>query len=106
MKIKTGDKVKIIKGKDAGKDGKVVQVLTNKETGKCSVVVDGVNILKKHMRPRRQGEKGQVIELPAPLSISNVMLIDSKSGKPTRVGFKKEGDSKKRMAKVSGEFIE
>lgn len=106
MKIKSGDKVKIIKGKDAGKEGKVVQVLKNKGTGKCYVVVDGVNILKKHMRPRKQGEKGQVIELPAPLAISNVMIIDPKSGKPTRVGFKKEGDEKKRVAKASGEFIE
>jgi large subunit ribosomal protein L24 len=58
------------------------------------------------MRARRQGEKGQVIELPAPMHISNVQLIDDKSGKPTRVGFKKEGDTKKRVAKVSGEFIE
>ncbi len=106
MKIKTGDKVKVIKGKDAGKEGKVVQVLKNKESGRYYVVVEGVNILKKHMRPRRQGDKGQVIELPAPLSISNVMVIDPKSGKPTRVGFKKEGDEKKRVAKVSGEFIE
>lgn len=101
MKIKTGDKVKILKGKDAGKIGKVVQVLAREY-----VVVEGANILKKHMRARRQGEKGQVIELPAPIRIDNVMLIDTKSGKPTRVGFKKEGDTKKRIAKISGEFIE
>lgn len=101
MKIKTGDKVKILKGKDAGKTGKVVQVLTGEY-----VVVEGANILKKHMRARRQGEKGQMIELPAPIRIENVMLIDPKSGKPTRVGFKKEGDEKKRVAKISGEYIE
>lgn len=101
MKIKTGDKVKILKGKDAGKTGKVVQVLTGEY-----VVVEGANILKKHMRARKQGEKGQMIELPAPIRVENVMLIDPKSGKPTRVGFKKEGDEKKRVAKVSGEFIE
>lgn len=101
MKIKTGDKVKILKGKDAGKTGKVIQVLTGEY-----VVVEGANILKKHMRARRQGEKGQMIELPAPIRIGNVMLIDPKSGKPTRVGFKKEGNEKKRVAKVSGEFIE
>ncbi len=101
MKIKIGDKVKILKGKDAGKTGKVVQVLTGKY-----VVVEGANILKKHMRARKQGEKGQIIELPAPIRVGNVMLIDPKSGKPTRVGFKQEGNEKKRVAKVSGEFIE
>lgn len=101
MKIKTGDKVKILKGKDAGKTGKVVQVLTGEY-----VVVEGANILKKHMRARKQGEKGQMIELPAPIRIGNVMLIDPKSGKPTRVGFKKEGNEKKRVSKASGEFIE
>jgi large subunit ribosomal protein L24 len=106
MKIKTGDKVKVLTGKDAKKTGKVVQVIKNKETNQFYVVVEGVNVLKKHMRARRQGEKGQVIELPAPMHISNVQLIDDKSGKPTRVGFKKEGDTKKRVAKVSGEFIE
>lgn len=106
MKIKTGDKVKVLSGKDAGKNGKVVQVIRNKKTNQFFVVVEGVNILKKHMRARRQNEKGQIIELPTPLHISKVQLIDEKSGKPTRVGFKQEGDAKKRVAKVSGEFIE
>lgn len=106
MKIKTGDKVKVLSGKDNGKTGKVVQVLENKKNGQTYVVVEDVNILKKHMRTRRQGEKGQIIELPAPIHVSNVMLIDSKSGKPTRVNYKKEGNDKKRVAKVSGEFID
>ena len=106
MKIKTGDKVKILSGKDRSKTGKVVQVLNNKKTGKSYVVVEGANILKKHMRARKQGEKGQMIELPAPIRIGNVMLIDPKSGKPTRVGYKTEGKEKKRVAKISGEFIE
>ncbi|MFZ2189946.1 MAG: 50S ribosomal protein L24 [Candidatus Magasanikiibacteriota bacterium] len=106
MKIKTGDKVKVIKGKDSGKTGKVIQVLKNKSTQKLFVVIEDVNILKKHMRTRKQGEKGQIIELPAPISISNVMLLDPKSGKATRVGYKQEGNEKKRVAKVSGEYIE
>lgn len=106
MKIKTGDKVKILSGKDRGKTGKVVQVLHNKKNNKDYVVVEGVNILKKHMRAGRKTEKGQVIELPAPLHVSNVMLLDPKSGKATRVGYKKEGKEKKRVARVSGEFID
>jgi large subunit ribosomal protein L24 len=106
MKIKTGDKVKVLSGKDKGKTGKVVQVLNNKKTKQNFVVVEGLNILKKHMRARRQGEQGQVIELPAPMHLSNVMLLDPKSGKATRVGFKQEGSTKKRIAKVSGEFID
>ena len=106
MKIKTGDKVKVLSGKSRGKIGKVVQVLENKQKRQLYVVVEGANILKKHLRPRKQGEKGQTIELPAPLHISKVMLIDPKSGKPTRVGFKKEGEEKKRIAKISGEFID
>ncbi|EKE07632.1 MAG: 50S ribosomal protein L24 [uncultured bacterium] len=106
MKIKTGDKVKILSGKDRAKTGKVLQVLKNKLTNKVFVVVEGANLLKKHLRAGRKGEKGQIIELPAPLDISNVMLIDSSSKKPTRVGYKIEGGEKKRISKVSGEFVD
>jgi len=106
MKIKTGDKVKVLSGKDAGKTGKVIQVLVNKGNGQTYVVVEGVNKLKKHLNARKQNEKGQIIELSAPLQISKVMLIDNKSGKPTRVGYKIEGNDKKRVAKKSGEYIE
>jgi large subunit ribosomal protein L24 len=105
MKIKTGDKVKVLSGKDRGKTGKVVQVLKNKKTNQSFVVVEDVNMLKKHMKPGRKNDKGQIIELPAPINISNVMLLDPSSGKPTRVGYKQEGEDKKRIAKVSGEFI-
>ena len=98
--------MKVLSGKSRGKIGKVVQVLENKEKHQLYVVVEGANMLKKHLRPRKQGEKGQIIELPTPLHISKVMLIDPKSGKPTRVGFKKEGDEKKRVAKISGEYID
>lgn len=108
MKIKTGDKVKVIAGKrqDQGKIGKVLQILKSKESDQVLAVVEGVNMKKKHLRSRRAGEKGQVIELASPIHISNIMLVDPKSNKPTRVGFKKEGDKKVRVAKVSGEIIE
>jgi len=106
MNIKTGDNVKVLSGKDRGKTGKVVQVLKNKQNAESYVVVEQVNMLKKHIRSQGRGNKGQIIELPAPMHMSNVMLIDPKSGKATRVGMKQEGDSKKRVAHVSGEFID
>ena len=106
MKIKTGDKVKVLKGKDNGKIGKVIQIFKDDTKGQTYVVVENVNLLKKNMRPRKEGERGQIIELPAPINISNVMLIDPKSNKPTRVGYKVEGTDKKRVAKVSGEYID
>ncbi|MBI4812507.1 50S ribosomal protein L24 [Candidatus Falkowbacteria bacterium] len=84
MNIKKGDKVKIIKGKDSGKAGKVLQVFPSR--GKASV--EGLNLLIKHLRPRKQGEKGQRIEFPAPLDLSNMMLVCSKCDKITRVGYK------------------
>lgn len=84
MNIKKGDKVKILTGKDKGKTGKVLQVFPGR--GKLSI--EGLNLLIKHMRPRKQGEKGQRIEFPAPLDFSNVMLVCSECGRPTRVSFK------------------
>lgn len=106
MKIKTGDNVKVLSGKDRGKIGKVIQVLLNKRTDRRFVVVEGINKLKKHLRAGRKGQPGQTIELPAPLPMSKVMLIDPKSGRPTRVGSRMEGTTKRRVAKVSGELID
>ncbi|MEA3398866.1 MAG: 50S ribosomal protein L24 [Patescibacteria group bacterium] len=83
MKIKKGDKVKILAGKDRGKIGKVLQVFISRQR----VSVEGLNLLIKHMRPRKQGEKGQRIEFPAPMAISNLMLICPKCNKPTRVSY-------------------
>jgi large subunit ribosomal protein L24 len=105
-KIKTGDSVKVLSGKDRGKTGSVVQILTNNKTNQTYVVVDGVNLRKKHLRSRAAGQQGQIIELPAPLHISNVMLIDPSSKKPTRVGIKVDGDKKTRVAKRGGAVIE
>jgi large subunit ribosomal protein L24 len=84
MNIKKNDKVKIIAGKDKGKDGKVLQVFPDSE----KISVEGLNLLIKHIRPRRSGEKGQRIEFPAPLNASNTMLVCSKCGKPTKVEMK------------------
>lgn len=106
MKIKIGDNVQVLSGKDRAKTGKVVQVLINKKTGQSYVVIEGLNMLKKHLRAGQKQQKGQIIELPAPVHASSVMLIDPKSGKSTRVGYVKEGGSKKRIAKVSNEFID
>ena len=84
MNIKKNDKVKILKGKDRGKTGKVLQILV----GKNKVAVEGINLHFKNMRPRKQGEKGQKIQYPAPLPAANVMLICPKCNKPTRIGYK------------------
>ena len=84
MNIKKGDKVTILAGKDKGKTGKVLQVFPSRER----VSVEGLNLLIKHMRPRREGEKGQRIEFPAPMNISNLMLVCPKCSKPARVSYK------------------
>ncbi len=84
MKIKKGDKVKILTGKDKGKTGKVLQVFPAQNRAS----VEGLNLLIKHLRPRREGEKGQRIEFPAPIDASNLMVICPKCNKPTRIGHK------------------
>ena len=80
MHIKKNDKVTILAGKDKGKTGKVLQIFSERD--KASV--EGLNLLIKHMRPRRQGQKGQRIEFPAPISLANLMLVCPKCGKATR----------------------
>lgn len=110
MKIKKGDKVKIIAGKDNGKTGKVLQIFPSHK--KASV--EGLNILIKHMRPRKQGEKGQRVEFPAPMSLSNMMIICPKCSKTTRVGYKesvsgeagKEKKKKFRICKKCNQIID
>lgn len=95
MRIKKGDKVKIITGKDRGKSGKVTTAIPDQD----KVIVDGLNIAKKSMRPKKEGEKGQIVEISRPINASNVMLICSKCDKPTRVGYKTENDKKIRYCK-------
>jgi large subunit ribosomal protein L24 len=84
MKIKKGDKVKMLSGKDKGKTGKVLQVLKAEKRAS----IEGLNILIKHLRPRREGEKGQRVEFPALVDMSNLILICPKCQKETRVGYK------------------
>lgn len=98
MKIKTGDNVVVTIGKDRGKKGKVLRVLP--EEGRLSV--EGVNVRKKHRRPTKSGEKGQVIHLPLPFSSSNVKILCAKCNKAVRVGMKVSGKTKVRVCKNCG----
>jgi len=95
MKVKKGDLVLIISGKDKGKTGKIIKALPKD----LKILVEGVNIRKKHAKPKKQGEKGQIVEIPSPLNISNVKLICPKCGKATRVGYNFDKDIKKRVCK-------
>ncbi|MBI3335126.1 MAG: 50S ribosomal protein L24 [Candidatus Portnoybacteria bacterium] len=95
MKIKKGDNVIMLSGKDKGKTGKVTKVIP-KET---KIIVDGLNLMTKHVRPRRQGEKGSKIQLPRAIHASKVKLVCPKCSKPARVGFRVQGEKKERMCK-------
>jgi len=95
MKIKKGDQVIMIVGKDRTKRGKVIKVLPKE----AKVVVEGLNLLKKHLRPRRSGEKGQIVTIPRPVSISNVKLICPHCNQPTRIGYNLDETGKKRRCK-------
>ena len=95
MRIKKGDQVKIISGKDKGKSGKVLKVIPDK----TKVIVEGLNLVKKHNKPKKGGEKGQRIEIPSPVNVSNVMVICSKCGKLTRDEFKVVKEEKSRICK-------
>lgn len=95
MKIKKGDIVKMMAGKDSGKTGKVVQSFPKEE----KIIVEGLNMVKKHARPRRQGEKGQRVEVPRKIEISNAMLVCPKCSKTSRVGYKLVDGKKQRICK-------
>ena len=100
LKIKKGDTVKVIAGKDNGKEGKVVSV--DPKNGK--VVVEGVNVVKKHTKPSMANQNGGIITKEAPIEASNVMYVHK--GKTTRIGFKMENDKKVRFAKSTGDVID
>jgi large subunit ribosomal protein L24 len=100
MKIKKGDNVIVISGKDKGKEGTVSRVMPRSN----QVLVDGINVVKKHQKPSGQNQQGGVIDRDMPLNASNVMFVHK--GKPTRVGYKVLADGKKvRIAKTTGEEI-
>ena len=100
MKIKKGDMVKVIAGKDINSEGKVIAV--NRKDG--TVLVEGVNMVTKHTKPSMQNQQGGIVHQEGPIDISNVMYLHN--GKPTRVGFKMDGDKKVRFAKSTGEVID
>ena len=99
MKLKTGDNVVITSGKEKGKKGKITKVYP----GDFKVIVEGVNIKKRHKKPTKSGEKGQIIERQNPIALGNVRLICSKCNKAVRVGYKMEGKTKTRICKKCGE---
>ena len=101
MKLKKGDNVIIITGKDKGKKGKIVHVFVKEN----KVVIEGLNMMKKHQRPRKSGEKGTMANIAMPISASNVMILDPKEGVATRLGKKKVGDKMVRIAKKSNQEI-
>lgn len=101
MKIKKGDTVLIVCGKDRGRKGKVLDAFP--QSGK--IVVEGINILKKHRRPKSEKEKGQVIELAKPIDVSNVKLICTKCSQPTRVGYRLSEKGKDRICKKCGQGV-
>lgn len=103
MRIKSNDKVQILSGKDKGKKGKVLQVLNSRN----KIVVEGLNLRIKHMRPKRQGEKGQRIQFPAPIDVSNVALFCPKCSQKAKVGYKiLENKKKVRICKKCKEVID
>ena len=102
MAIKTGDLVYVITGKDKGKQGKVLEV--NNETGR--VVVDGVNMVKRHQKPRSQQDKGGIISKLAPIDASNVMVVCPGCGKPSRIGHAEVNGKKVRVCKKCGSALD
>ena len=95
MRIKKGDNIKVLSGKERGKTGTVISVDSDRER----VAVEGLNLYKKHTRPRRQGEKGQVISVSRPMHASNVMLVCPSCKEATRIGYRTEGERKVRYCK-------
>ncbi len=101
MKIKKNDQVLIISGDDKGKKGKVLKAFPNK--GK--ILVEGVSIVTKHVRPKKSGQKGQIVKSPRPIIVSVVKLVCPKCGKGTRVGYEIKGEKKNRVCKKCGSEI-
>ncbi|GAB6932368.1 50S ribosomal protein L24 [Calditerricola satsumensis] len=103
LHVKTGDLVMVIAGKDKGKKGRILKAFPKKQR----VLVEGVNLVKKHVRPSPDNPQGGIITVEAPIHVSNVMPIDPKTGQPTRVGYKiLENGKKVRIAKKSGAVLD
>jgi large subunit ribosomal protein L24 len=102
MHVKKGDKVMVISGKEKGKTGTIIAAFPKTDR----VLVEGLNLVKKHMKPNQANPQGGIVSQEASIHVSNVMLIDPKSGEPTRVSYKVEDGKKVRVAKKSGETID
>jgi large subunit ribosomal protein L24 len=102
MHVKKGDKVMVISGKAKGKTGTIIASFPKTDR----VIVEGLNLVKKHMKPNQANPQGGIVSQEASIHVSNVMLIDPKSGEPTRVSYKVEDGKKVRVAKKSGETID
>lgn len=102
LRIKRGDTVRVLLGRDRGKTGKVMATLPQEER----VMVEGVNLVKKHIRARRAGEKGQRVSVPAPLHVSKVQLVCPQCKKGTRVSITREGDTRERVCKQCNSKID
>ncbi|HOX17261.1 MAG TPA: 50S ribosomal protein L24 [Spirochaetales bacterium] len=100
FKLRKDDLVQVIAGKDKGKQGKIVRI--DREKGRA--IVQGVNMVKKAMKKRKQNDRGGIVEIEAALHISNMMIVCRKCG-PTRIGYKIEGDAKKRVCRKCGEAL-
>ncbi len=101
MKIKKGDTVKVLSGNDKGKTGEVLEIIPKTQ----KIIVKGVNIRKKHVKPRKQGEEGGIIPVECAIPSSKVNVVCSKCGKETRIGYKIEKDEKVRICKKCGATI-
>ncbi|OHA64006.1 MAG: 50S ribosomal protein L24 [Candidatus Wildermuthbacteria bacterium RIFCSPHIGHO2_01_FULL_48_25] len=101
LKVKTGDTVLVISGKDRGRKGKITKVFPKA----VKLIVEGMNMRKRHVKPRKSGEKGQIVSKEAPFSLSNVKLMCPKCQKAVRVGWKTVGQKKSRVCKKCGETI-
>lgn len=100
-KLKTGDKVIVVAGSNKGKEGKITKILEDK------VIVEGVNIVKKHLKPKNNNGNGEIVEIEAPIHRSNVMIVDPKTKKATKVKVEKDSKGKKiRISKKSNEKID
>lgn len=95
MKVKKNDTVLIISGKYRGRTGKILKAFPKKD----KVLIEGVNLRKKHQKPKKTGDKGEIVEIPAPIHISNVKIICPKCKKATRIGYRVEGGEKYRICK-------
>ncbi len=99
FKLKSGDLVKVIAGANKGSEGKIVKILVKKD----KAIIEGINMVSKHVKPNAQNPQGGISKFEAPIHISNLMLLEN--GNITRVGFRKDGDKKVRFSKKSNEVI-